>query len=75
MRVTGSECFRFPVLLVISSLLLLSVLAAGQSIPTNQVDSSSGIVYQNSVSVPFAKGPQQAGGLNVVIVGWNDSSA
>jgi hypothetical protein len=34
---------------------------------------SSSIVYQNAVTIAYP-GPQQAGGLNVVIVGWNDSS-
>jgi len=45
-----------------------------QGIPLNQATSSSSIVYQNTVSIAYP-GPQQAGGLNVVVVGWNDSSS
>jgi hypothetical protein len=65
--------FLFSALLGIFSLLLFPALAAGQT-PLNQVTSNSGIVYQNAVSVTFPN-VQQAGGLNVVVVGWNDSSS
>ena len=65
--------FLFWSALVLVSL-LIPALAAGQGIPLNQATSSSSIVYQNTVSIAYP-GPQQAGGLNVVVVGWNDSSS
>jgi hypothetical protein len=69
----GRSRFLFYTLLVSLSLLLIPALAAGQDIPINQIVTSSGIIYQNSVSVPM--GTQQAGALNVVIAGWNDSTS
>ena len=54
--------------------LLLPVLAAGQA-SFVQVNSNPNLfVYTNSVDVPFAAA-QAAGNLNVVVVGWNDTSS
>ena len=68
---------RFQFLLstaVLLSALLIPALATGQTVPTNQVASGGGIGYRNSVSVPLPN-LQIAGGLNVVVVGWNDSTS
>ena len=64
---------RFPFLCsaAVSLLsLLIPALAAGQ-VPLIQYENSSGVTYQNSVSVTFGQA-QIAGDLNVVVVGWND---
>jgi hypothetical protein len=68
--------FRFlcSALLGLFSLLMLPALAAGQGVPPlNQFTSNSGITYQSSVSVTL--GQQQAGGTNVLVIGWNDTSS
>ena len=65
---------RFQLLFSVATLLsalLIPAVAVGQPIPTNQVVSGGGIVYQKSVSVRYPAA-QQVGGLNVVIVGWAD---
>ena len=53
--------------------LLLPALAAGQATFV-QVNSNTATVYTNSVAVSFAS-PQTAGNLNVIVVGWNNTSA
>src|SRR6266481_1136202 len=59
---------------VILTWLLLPALAAGQ-VSVVQVNSSeNSFIYRNSVVVPFTVS-QTAGNLNVVVVGWNDTSA
>jgi hypothetical protein len=70
----GRFRFLFSALLAGLSLMLIPALAAGQGIPLNQALSSPNVVYQNSVSMAYPAS-QQAGGLNVVIVGWNDSTS
>ena len=53
--------------------LLLPALAAGQA-SFVQVNSNTQVLNENSIDVPFTN-PQTAGDLNVVVVGWNDTSA
>jgi hypothetical protein len=53
--------------------LLLPALATGQATFV-QVNSNTATVYSNSVAVAFTN-PQAAGNLNIIVVGWNDTSA
>jgi IPT/TIG domain len=56
------------------SALLLPALAAGQAAVV-QVNSNPAVLIEtNSVAVPFTN-PQVAGNLNIVVVGWDDTSA
>ena len=55
------------------TLLLLPVLAAAQ-VTFVQVNSNSATVYTNKVAVPFTAA-QAVGNLNVVVVGWSDTSS
>ncbi len=61
----------FPMML---AWLLFPALAAGQvsSVQVNSSDAAA--VFRNSVAVPFATA-QTAGNLNVVVVGWPDTSS
>ena len=71
MRVNFPGRFQFLCSAAVSLLsLLIPALAAGQ-VPLIQNENSSGVTYQNSVSVTFGQA-QIAGDLNVVVVGWND---
>ncbi len=71
MRVKFPGRFPFLCSAAVSLLsLLIPALAAGQ-VPLIQNENSSGVVYQNTVSVTFGQA-QIAGDLNVVVVGWND---
>ncbi|MGH9545849.1 MAG: beta strand repeat-containing protein [Terriglobales bacterium] len=54
--------------------LLLPSLAAGQASLVQVNSSGSSFVYRDSVAVPFTA-VQTGGDLNVVVVGWNDTSA
>jgi hypothetical protein len=54
--------------------LLLPALAAGQASMVQVNSSDNSFIYRNSVVIPFTA-LQTAGNLNVVVVGWNDSSA
>lgn len=59
--------------LVILMWLLLPALATAQ-VGVVQVNSNPYVfVYTNSVDVPFTA-PQTAGNMNVVVIGWNDTS-
>ena len=73
----GNLCGRFQSLSswrLILALLLVPSLAAGQA-NSVQVNSNNGsFIYRDSVVVPFTAA-QTAGNLNVVVVGWNDTSA
>jgi hypothetical protein len=53
--------------------LLLPALTAAQ-VTFVQVNSNSATLYTNSVAVPFTA-PQTAGNLNVIVVGWSDTSS
>lgn len=64
--------FQFLLRLVGLMLLLLPALALGQATFV-QVNSNTDTVLRNAVAVPFT-GPQAAGNLNVVVVGWADTS-
>ena len=61
-------------LLVAMTYLLLPPLALASSIVFVQVHSAVPQSRQTSVSVTYAKA-QTAGDLNIVVVGWNDSTA
>jgi hypothetical protein len=54
--------------------LLLPALAAGQASLVQVNSNGNSFIYRKSVVVPFTA-LQTAGNLNVVVVGWNDTSA
>ena len=61
-------------LVTIFACLLLPALAAAQATVVQVNSSANAFVYRNSVVVPFAS-PETAGNLNVIVVGWNDTSS
>lgn len=71
-NLSGRFQFLFPSVMLFVSL-LFPAFVAGQ-VPLIQFGNSSGIVYQNTVTVRFPQ-PQNAGDLNIVVVGWNDGSS
>src|ERR1700719_1780961 len=69
------SALRLPIVLALSSLLGgVAVKAQTASITFVQVNSAVPRHAQTSVSVTYTKA-QTAGDLNVVVVGWNDSTA
>ena len=67
--------FQFlPGLVVTFASVLLPALAAGQARLVQVNSSPNACIYTNSVDVPFTVA-QTAGNLNVVVVGWNDTSS
>jgi hypothetical protein len=59
---------------LILTLLLLPLLAMGQANSVQVNSNNDSFIYRDSVAVPFTA-VQTTGNLNVVVVGWNDTSA
>ena len=63
----------FAILVVAISSLFLSAPAEGQAAFVQAASSPNSFVYTNSIDVPYT-GAQVAGNLNIVVVGWSDTS-